>query len=256
MEWAESGERVPIPPRATAADWGESGGSITSRSAWEQPIRCEQDIERWLGETTSADSLMEQGRYDPVATLRRDLGDGAYLAAAAHGVFPAAMDALGGFEEAMLALRERPRLVRAVEERLAHQRSPILEAAARQGADGAWLGGYLEGADLIAPQVWREVALPGHRIQVEAARGAGLQGLFWFLGDAMPLLRDLAELGIDGLALEQPRRGYQSHPARVRDVVGAFVMGTTYLTSEANLGAVDHLCKEVVRVSREVGYPG
>jgi hypothetical protein len=35
---------------------------------------------------------------------------------------------------------------------------------------------------------------------------------------------------------------------------GAFVMGTTYMTSEVALEALDHFCAEVVRVSREVGY--
>ncbi len=35
---------------------------------------------------------------------------------------------------------------------------------------------------------------------------------------------------------------------------GAFIMGTTYLTAEADLGAVAHYCHEIVRMSEEVGY--
>ena len=35
---------------------------------------------------------------------------------------------------------------------------------------------------------------------------------------------------------------------------GAFVMGTTYMTSEVQLEAVDYFCQEVVRVSREAGH--
>jgi len=125
----------------------------------------------------------------------------------------------------------------------------------------------------------------------DAAHEHGLQVLFWFLGDCMPLLRDLADLGIDGLVLEQSRRAYSSDPARVRQEVGTafcvygwvwemdlirdnresitrevetqiraagtdggFVMGTPWMTSEVQLSAVDHLCREVLRVSREVGY--
>jgi len=90
--------------------------------------------------------------------------------------------------------------------------------------------------------------------------------------------------------LEQDRRAYSSDPVEVRRRVGndmcvygwnweldfihdrrdsitaeverqvrgaggegAFVMGTTYMTSEVQLQAVDHFCREVVRVSRELG---
>ncbi len=153
------------------------------------------------------------------------------------------------------------------------------------------MGAYLEGADIISPRSWREVALPGHRILVERAHSLGLQVLLWFLGDCMPLLDDLAKLGIDGLWLEQERRGYSADPVEVRKRVGnafcvwgwnwemdlinddresitrnverqirgagvdgAFIMGTTYLTSEARLGALDHYCEEILRMSREAGY--
>lgn len=291
LEWAETGEREPIAPRNTAADWSERGYGLTSQTGWERPIEREEEIEQMLGEPPTTESVLESGIYEPIRLLRQDLGDGAYLAVALHGIFPATIDAMGGFERGMLALREKPKLFRTVIEHLAHRRTSNLEAAEKQGVDAAWLGGYLEGADLISPEVWREVALPGHRIQVEAARRLGLQVLFWFLGDAMPLLHDLAELGIDGLVLEQPRRGYCSDPAEVRRAVGkafcvygwnweldfindrresisreverqicsagmdgAFIMGTTYLTSEAKLEAVDYFCREVARVSREVGY--
>jgi hypothetical protein len=188
----------------------------------------------------------------------------------------------------MVLLHDNPGLLRSVVERLARRRTATVEAGAHAGADAAWIGGYLEGADLIAPAIWREVALPGHRIQVADARRHGLQVLFWFLGDCLPLLDDLVELGIDGLVVEQDRRGYSSDPVEIRRRVGrnvcvygwnweldfiedrrdnitreverqmrgagadgAFVMGTTYMTSEVQLEAVDHFCREVVRMSRE-----
>jgi uroporphyrinogen-III decarboxylase len=291
LEWTATGERTPIQPRKTAAHWSERGGGITSRSGWERPITSEQQIEAALGPVPTVQDILRRGIYDPVAALRRDLGERAYIAVAAHGVFPTALDAMGGFEEGMLALRDRPHLFRAVVEQFALRSAATLQAGARQGADAAWLGGYLEGSDLISPAAWREVVLPGHRLQIEAARAQGLQVLFWFLGDCMPLLRDLVDLGLDGLVVEQPRRGYSSDPVAVRREVGsafcvygwnweldfindrrenitreverqvrgagrdgAFIMGTTYLTSEASLDAVDHFCREVVRVSREVGY--
>ena len=292
VEWTKTGARTPIQPRPTAAAWPDPrGGGITSQSGHEQPITKESDIARVLGPVPTARSLIQQGYYDPLAYLRRDLKENAYLSVAAHAIVPASIDALGGFERGMLAMHEQPQLVRAVVEQMALRRSVVIEAGAQQGADCAWIGGYLEGADLISPAVWREVALPGHRIQVETARRCGLQTLFWFLGDCMPLLDDLVELGLDALVVEQDRRGYSSDPVEIRRRVGTslcvfgwnweldfihdrrdsitreverqiggagrdggFVMGTTYMTSEVSLAALDHFCAEVVRVSREVGY--
>jgi len=292
LERTETGERTPITPRPTAAVWSDPHAHIaTSQSPREETVTCEADIARILGPLPSVEALLEQGLYDPLTYLRRDLGDNAYLSVSAHAIFPAAIDLLGGFERGMLALVEWPGLVRSAVEQMALRRSVVIEAGARQGADAAWIGGYLEGADLVSPAVWRRVALPGHRIQVERARACGLQTLFWFLGDCLPLLDDLVELGIDALVVEQDRRGYSSDPAEIRRRVGknlcvfgwnweldfihdrresitreverqirgagaegAFVMGTTYMTSEVSLGALDHFCAEVVRVSREVGY--
>lgn len=292
VEWRETGERTPIQPRPTAAHWSDRrGDGLTSESGWEEPVRTEADVERVLGPLPTAQSLVAEGHYDTHRMLRDELGDRAYLSVAAHAIFPATIDALGGFERGMIALHENPHLFRATLEQIARYRSVIIKAGALQGADAAWIGGYLEGADLVSPKLWREVALPGHRYQVEVARASGLQVLFWFLGDCMPLLPDLVELGIDALVIEQDRRGYSSDPVEVRRRVGnslcvfgwnweldfihdrrenitreverqlrgagrdgAFVMGTTYMTSEVSLGAVEHFCREVVRVSGEVGY--
>ena len=292
LEQVATGEREPIQPRPTASLWTAGRGEgPTSGSGYTEPITRIADIEGALGPAPTAGSLLEMGLYDPHEYLRREVGDRAYISVAAHGIVPAAIDALGGFERGMLAMHENPGLVRAVVEAMAVRRSVPIEAAAQKGVDAAWIGGYLEGADMVSPRVWREVALPGHRYQVEVARKCGLQVLFWFLGDCMPLLDDLVGLGIDGLVIEQDRRGYSSDPVEVRRRVGkslcvygwnweldfihdrrgsitreverqirgagaegAFVMGTTYMTSEVDLGAVEHYGREVVRVSREVGY--
>jgi uroporphyrinogen-III decarboxylase len=122
---------------------------------------------------------------------------------------------------------------------------------------------------------------------VREAKRMGLKVLLWFLGDCMPLLEDIVELGVDALVVEQPRRGYSSDVGEIRRRVGqrlcvfgwtpelamiksdrqairravetqiraaglegAFVMGTTYLTNEVRCETVDFLCDEVLRVSR------
>jgi len=295
LESIESGERSPIRLRKTAAEWtdglGEEEYGTTSQSGYERPVESEADIEALLGPVSTVDALLEKGQCEPMAELRRDLGERAYLAVSTGANFYEAMQMMGGFEPAMVALLDNPGLFRCAMEHLARRDLPWLAAAARAGVDGVFLQAFPEGADMISPSSWREVALPVHRMLIDAAHEHGMQVLFWFLGDCIPLLRDLADLGIDGLVLEQSRRAYSSDPARVRQEVGTafcvygwpwemdlirdnregitrevetqiraagtdggFIMGTPYMTSEVQLEAVDHLCREVLRVSREVGY--
>jgi uroporphyrinogen-III decarboxylase len=292
VERTDTGERTPIPPRATASHWpGGAGEPTTSQSSYPGCITREADIARVLGPVPTLEELLALDLFGLPGIVRRELGDRAYISAGICATVPEAIDALGGFESGMLAMHESPALVRAVAEAAAIRKSVQVEAAATRGVDAVWIVACLEGADMISPKVWREVALPGHRLLVETARKHGLQTLFWFLGDCLPLLEDFVGLGIDALVVEQGRRGYSSDPVEIRRRVGrelcvygwnweldfiedrrdnitreverqihgagtegAFVMGTTYMTSEASLGAVEHYAREVVRVSREVGY--
>jgi hypothetical protein len=292
VEHTCTGDLTAIRPRKTATYWGEPGHQEPTSRGWDPPVRSEADFAWALGPKPTPDELLASGEFEPMIALRRYFGDDAYMTAGIGAwIYSSALAMMGGFECGLVALHERPGVFRALVEQLAERHCVHLEASASIGADAALLGAELQGADIISPQAWREVVLPGHRVLVERAHSLGLQVLLWFLGDCMPLLDDLVELGVDGLWLEQDRRGYCADPVAVRKRVeneicvwgwnweldlinddrgsitrnverqirgagadGAFIMGTTYLTSEAHLEALDHYCAEVLRVSREVGY--
>lgn len=261
---------------------------LTSRGC-STPITRETDIERVMGPRPTPEEVLASGRYDPLCSLKKTLGGSAFLAMVSGGVFPGTIDYLGGFERAMETLRTNPSLVAAVVEELAHREAVNIRAAARFRPDASWQSAYLEGADLISPKQWRELIKPGHRIMVDEAKRHGMKVLFWFLGDCMPLLDDIVELGVDGLVVEQPRRGYSSDPGEIRAIVGksicvygwspelamirgdravisrtieqqirdagldgAFIMGSTYLTNEVACETVDFFCKEVARLSHDL----
>jgi len=253
------------------------------------PITCEADIGRILGDRPSPEQILASGCFDPLEILMKALGDTAFLVFAGGAVFPPTVDYLGGFDRAMEAIVTNPSLVAAVVEEIAHHNVARIRAGATHNPDCVWLSAYLEGADLISPKHWRELVLPGHRILVREAKRLGLKVLMWFLGDCMPLLEDIVELGIDGLVVEQPRRGYSSEPGEIRRIVGkrmcvfgwspelamikgdrdeisktvemqiraagldgAFAMCSTYLTNEVTCETVEFFCNEIVKVSKEV----
>ena len=253
------------------------------------PITCEADIERLFGARPTVEEVLDSGKFDPMQMLIEELGDRAFIALPAGGVFPQTVNNLGGFDRAMETVATNPSLVAAIVEEIAHRNVSVIRAAARFSPDASWQSAYLEGADLISPNAWRELVLPGHRIMVEEAKSHGMKVLLWFLGDCMPMLEDIVELGVDGLVVEQPRRGYSTDPGQIRRIVGdrlcvygwspelpminddrqtisrivekqireagmdgAFVMGSTYLTNEVSCETVDFFCDEVARVSGEV----
>jgi len=259
---------------------------LTSAGAAD-PITCEADIERLFGPRPTVEQILASGKYEQLRLLTEQIGDRAFIALPAGGVFPMTIHYLGGFERAMETLATDPSLVAAIAEELGYRNAALIRAAARYHPDASWQSAYLEGADLISPEHWRELVMPGHRVMVEEAKRHGLKVLSWFLGDCMPLLEDIVGLGIDGLVVEQPRRGYSTDPGEIRRVVGkricvygwspesamikgdreaitrtvenqisdagmdgAFVMGSTYLTSEVSCETVDFFCDEVARVSR------
>jgi hypothetical protein len=71
---------------------------------------------------------------------------------------------------------------------------------------------------------------------------------------ASPVRAPAAHAGSDSFGAELTLTRAVEEQIRSTGQDGSFIMGTTYMTSEVALGAVDHFCREVVRVSREEGY--
>ena len=127
------------------------------------------------------------------------------------------------------------------------------------------------------------MSVPFQRMLVEECHRAGVKAIMWFLGDCMPLLRDIRALGFDALWVEQGRRGHSSDLSVMRgemgsefclfgwvweyDLVrdrresirqtvrqqiseagrdGAFVAATRYLTRETDPSTMDFACEEVI----------
>jgi uroporphyrinogen-III decarboxylase len=281
----ETGAREELPPAST----GAPPGAEPTSAGLDDPITCEADIARVVGETPTVAEVGESGVLDTLALTLQQAGDRAFVAYPCGNVFPTVIRYLGGFERAMETIARDPMLVAAVAEALAWHRVANIRAAAQIGPDAIWLHAYLEGADLVSPDHWRQIMQPVHSLLAREAREAGMKALMWFLGDCMPLLEDIVQTGVDGLVVEQSRRAYGSDPGEIRKVVGqrlcvygwspewamlrddrraitaeverqvreagldgAFVMGTTYLTAEVACETVDFFCDEVLRLNAEL----
>ncbi len=184
-------------------------------------ITCEADIDRVLGPVPTAQDLLDQGIYEPHEILRRELGDRAYICVPAHGMFPDAIEALGGFEAGMLALsraaRSGPRSGggngrpprRPPRSRRAKRRGRGLDRRlpGRGGYDlRRRCGGKWPSPDIAS---WSR-----SRASADCKPSSGSSAT------ACPCWMTSWNSGIDALVIEQNRRGYSSDPVEVRRRVG------------------------------------
>ena len=259
---------------------------MTSEISVADPITSIEDIDRKMDPILSVDDVVASGWFDVLEQLRREFGDTKFITYRPGELFPPAVELLGGFETAMRLVIEQPDLVHAVIIALAKRKVPYIEASARFAPDGVLLTAFLEGTDMIAPNAWRQLVMPGHRLMADAARKQRQKTLFWFLGGCIELLEDFVNLSINALVVETSRCAYSCEPAEIRNVLGnrmcvfgwtpeyaivsgnrkeitrvveeqinssslggGFVMGTTFLTSHTAPETVDFFCEEVVRLT-------
>jgi len=168
----------------------------------------------------SAQERIECGEFDMLQACATALGQDAYIIGTGSYIFPSVMYHFFRMEEGMILLHERPRLVCYAIERLTAARITSVEAAALSGADGFFISGALEGADIISPNTWRKMCFPMYKAYVDECHRCGLQAIILFLGDCEPLLPDIVRTGADALIVEHGRRGYSSDPGIFRKVVG------------------------------------
>lgn len=95
-----------------------------------------------------------------------------------------------------------------------------IAAGARAGGHGVWHCFMHEGTDILSPETWRRMVKPRVATLVTRAHACGLKHVAWFLNDCRALLPDLLEIGIDGLATEQPRAAYHAEPGDLRRLAG------------------------------------
>ncbi|MFH0963168.1 MAG: uroporphyrinogen decarboxylase family protein [Planctomycetota bacterium] len=278
-----TGETLPIAERYEM----ERSKSASSANVADRPISTRADIEEALGPLPTTEEVLARGIHDPESIIARELGDEAFLVRRAGHPTERLVYHLGGFNRTMEMIATNSDLVAEVFVRIAAQKAiENISTASDNGVDGVRITASMEGADMISPHHWRQIMLPGYRIMVERARAAGLSVLMWFLGDCMPLLRDLVELGIDGLWIEQPRRGsaadlreirrtvgdafcitgwtndlemiHDDRPAiarRVRDQIrhagarGALIMSTSHLADDVSCETVDFWCRQALQCS-------
>jgi len=219
--WAifDNGQRKQLTDDPANSQWNRTPAE-EQRKYESNRVRAIDEIGARLGPVVPASQLLVDPSHGNLARLAREIGRETFLWVNFSSLFATALGYLGGPEEGWLASATDPTLVEAVLERCMRQHIEFIDAAAAAGGHGLWACFMLEGANIISPEIWRGLVKPYVVLLVKRAHLHGLKFVAWFLDDCRPLVKDLIEIGVDGISTEPSRGAYQCEPGDLRRLAG------------------------------------
>lgn len=249
-------------------------------------IESRDDIDRVIPPVPSEKEIDEIGRFAPLKHMAEMYPD-QHFSFQISSPMPRAVNACGGYVDGLVTMAGDPCLFREIMERYTERMAALIAPGKKAGGRSIWFTSYYTGADTIAPRDFAEMVFPYEKEICRQAREQGLDVLYWFLGDLMPVLDKVMELPIDALVLEQGRKGYDTDPVAIRKKVGdrfclfgygyerdycdfnreglkteflrqlegagangAFIAGTPIMPPDADPDAVDYYFEQAREISR------
>lgn len=210
-----SGERLRI-----LADWtierpgrGQTRLSLTSR----------QEIDDYLAANyESADEILASGVYDHVQEIVARYGDEVFVATNLGGpvVNVFGPDGPVGYQEALIALHEKPAMLGYLIERSYDDYLEHVKALARIGCHALMTSEAYVASDTVSPTLFERVIHPVHKAFNEAVSRLGVIPITYFMGNINPLLPLLREVGIKCLMVEEPKKGFDIDVIAIKRALG------------------------------------
>ena len=156
------------------------------------------------------DEILAMGIFDHVRLLSRDLGGEVFIAMNEGNPICTVLDPTGwlGFEQGLLLMAEQPRNFEYLLQGLYTGLLPRMEALVECGCHGYIGSETYCSPDLISPSMYRSLVFPAQSSFYRKAAQMGLVPITYFLGDILPILPDILDLGARGLMVEEPKKGY------------------------------------------------
>jgi hypothetical protein len=121
-----------------------------------------------------------------------------------------------GFEQGLIAFHDHPDGMRRLFARSYEAQLEWARAYARAGAHAFVISESFISPDIAHPSIYRSYLAGVHREYFAEIRRMGLVPLCMFWGDVMPILDDLAGIGISGLLVEETKKGFALDIAAIR----------------------------------------
>ncbi len=115
----------------------------------------------------------------------------------------------GDFQDAMTAIIDHPDNLAYLLFKLYEDSLGRMRVLKQSGADGYIGSETCVAADMLSPNAFRSIVLPALKMFYEEIARIGLIPFTYFLGDVVPILNDIARMGVRGLMVEESKKGFE-----------------------------------------------
>lgn len=209
----------------------------------------------------TAEEIKAAGAYEHVKILASRYGDEVFIAMNEGNPICTILDPHGniGFEEGMVALLEKPDMMEYLifkEYEMMFEKVKVLK---EYGCD-AYIGSETYCTpDLISPDVYRNIIFPAQKYFYEKTRSLGVVPITYFLGDVMPLLKDIDKLGVSALMVEESKKTFKLDVVEIRKKLSENItlfgnLDSVYTLLKGTIEDVENETEQQVEASKYGGF--
>ena len=205
----------------------------------------------------TADELIASGQLDAAREIAAEAHErGLFVVGMASSqTLNFLVERMGDSARALMALADDPDFVREMFRVATDLSIQRIEAFARVGVDGIYIGDSYASGSVISPRMYEDLCSPAYRRAADAAHARGLLVYKHCCGDYRPLLAHVVANRVDGMEGIDPTRGMSV--AQTRAVVGdalCLIGGVSCLTLLN--GAADEVYREARECVAQGGAKG
>ncbi len=200
--------------RADESLYTETGDRLShaGKETMAVDLGSKRSIDEYLtrGAEWTAEYITQAGYTDHVREIVSRYGDEALVAVdqGLPGLFPGPRDG-HGYVEGLMALYDYADNVKYMIERRYAQHLEWAKAFAAAGLHAYIACEDMAGADTISPRMYEEFLFPVHKWYFTEVKKMGMIPIVYYCGNVVPLLDYLKETDVQGLAIEESRKGFR-----------------------------------------------
>lgn len=172
--------------------------------------RIDEFIERYV--FMNSDLIINLGYTDHVKEISKKYGNDIFINVHIPSEICEILDPFTGyvgFEEGLIAFYDYPEGMKYLIEKCYEAQLEWVEAYKKAGAHGFNISEDNMAADSVSPKIYREFLKPVHIDFFTKVKNIGLFPLLTFWGDINPVISDLKDIKISGLAIEENRKNFK-----------------------------------------------
>jgi uroporphyrinogen-III decarboxylase len=200
----------------------------------------------------SAAEISSLGYADHVSIISKKYGTDVFINVHIPSAICEILDPITGytgFENGLIAFHDYPDGMRYLLEQCYLAQLEWAKAFTAAGAHGFAISEAYISPDAANPAIYRKFVKDIHRDYFADIKKMGLSPILYFTGDVNPILKDLAEINISGLMVEESKKSFHLDVARIKEIIGdrACIFGNLDAIYLLHDGKSEDVEKEVVR---------